>query len=177
MRYTPHVVLRKIVRNQSERTTSPALIVLHATEGHNRPGIADLQSLGEWFDDPKAQASSHVATDAEGYSARYVDDERKAWHVAAYNSLALGIEQVGVSAEGGWTRAQYRETARWIAYWSVKHGIPVRKGAVKDGYVTRSGVVRHSDLGVLGGNHDDPGAKYNVHLALALARIYRARIA
>ena len=41
----------------------------------------------------------------------------------------------------------------WIAYWSAKHGIPIRKGGVSGSSVVRSGVVRHSDLGVVGGNY------------------------
>lgn len=162
------------VRNQSTRHgTKPVLIVLHDTEGANIKGIRDLQGLGDWFDNPAAQASSHVATDGEGNSARYVDDDLKAWHVAFYNSLSLGIEQVGFASQKTWPAAQLHETARWIARWSELYGIPIRQGrASLDGRIIKSGVVRHSDLGNLGGGHHDPGDGYPFADVLALAREY-----
>lgn len=176
-RVTPHVVLRRIVRNQSTRRgISPSLIVIHSTEGHNVKGVADLAALGARFDDPAAQASSHVAIDAEGQSARFVLDGQKAWTCAGYNAVSLNIEQVGIAAEAAWTRDEYRECARWVARWSLAHGIPIRVGAVDGGRVARPGVVSHSDLGAIGGGHVDPGKGYNRHLMLGLARYYRWRL-
>jgi hypothetical protein len=87
----------------------------------------------------------------------------------------LGIEQIGFASQKTWPVAQLDETSRWIAYWSFHHGIPIRKGAVSvDGRVLRSGVVRHSDLGNLGGGHQDPGANYPLAAVNARARHYRA---
>jgi N-acetyl-anhydromuramyl-L-alanine amidase AmpD len=177
-RAQPHVEVRRLVRNCSSRHgASPLLIVVHDTEGANLPGLRDLQGLGDWFDNPAAQASSHVATDADGNSARFVRDEDKAWHVAFYNPVSLGIEQVGFASQKTWTSAEQAETARWIAYWSKLHGIPIRKGRVTlDGRVTCSGVVRHSELGRLGGDHHDPGPDYPLHDVLDLARGFRKRL-
>lgn len=175
-RLLPHVRVRHASPNISQRSGSIGLIVVHATEGGNTPGLQDLVNLGGWFANPAAQVSAHVATDAEGNSARLVRDADKAWHVCSFNSVSLGIEQVGFTAQGKWPTAQTHETARWIAYWSHLHGIPIRKGRVNgSGGVNRTGIVRHSDLGVLGGNHGDPGAGYDLHDVLALARKYRAR--
>ena len=57
------------VRNQSSRNgVAPRIIVLHSTESDNRDGLADLRAVAGWFDNPKAQASSHVIVDAEGNS-------------------------------------------------------------------------------------------------------------
>jgi N-acetyl-anhydromuramyl-L-alanine amidase AmpD len=173
-RAMPVVRVRRPTFNQSSRNgVKPQLIVLHSTEGTNVTGLGDLTGLGSWFATKSAQVSSHVATDAEGNSARFVADGDKAWHCARYNSLSLGIEQVGKAAQTSWAEAQQRETARWMAYWSRLHGIPLQKGAVANGVVTRPGVLRHSELGPLGGGHSDPGHDYPLHEVLDLARRYR----
>lgn len=119
--------------------------------------------------------SSHVATDNEGNSARFVPDEHKPWHCKAYNPMSLGIEQIAPGDGSEITRDMYRETARWIARWSKKWGIPIREARVEEGRVLRTGVIRHSSLGSLGGNHADPG-RYDMHAMLSLARFYKARI-
>jgi N-acetyl-anhydromuramyl-L-alanine amidase AmpD len=162
------------VRNCSSRHgAKPILIVLHDTEGGNVKGVADLKGLGTFFDNPAVQASSHVATDAEGNSARFVADELKAWHCAFFNSVSLGIEQIGFATQFGWPGAQQQETARWIARWAQAYSIPIRQGRVSlDGRIIQSGVARHSDLGNLGGGHHDPGAGYPFADVLRLARGY-----
>jgi N-acetyl-anhydromuramyl-L-alanine amidase AmpD len=179
-RVNPHVAYREIVCNQSSRAGArPSLIVVHATQSSNRAGLGDLAAIGSWFDNPAAQCSSHVCTDAEGNSARYVTDRMKAWHCANYNRVSLGIEQIGFAESAAWTEAEMRETARWIARWSVAWGIPIQKGVVhKTGTVAvvRAGVVRHSDLGALGGGHSDPGRHYDLHEVLEMARSYRRRL-
>jgi N-acetyl-anhydromuramyl-L-alanine amidase AmpD len=173
-RAMPVVRVRRATSNMSSRNgVKPQLIVLHSTEGSNVTGLGDLTGLGSWFATKSAQVSSHVATDAEGNSARFVADENKAWHCARYNSLSLGIEQVGRASQASWAEPQQRETARWMAYWSRRYGIPLQKGAVANGVVTRPGVVRHSELGPLGGGHSDPGTAYPLHEVLSFAHHYR----
>lgn len=173
----PHVNVRRMSPNKSSRSgVRPTLIIIHATAGHNRPGVSDLENLGGWFASPSSQVSSHVATDNEGHSARFVNDGDKAWHCAAYNRMSLGIEQVMPGDGTEITRDMYRETGRWVAMWAKKYGIPIRLGAVRDGAVTRTGVLRHSDLGSLGGNHGDPGRGYDMHAMLSLAKFYRAHL-
>lgn len=175
-RLKPKVRVRRISPNRSARSLSQVkLIVVHSTEGGNVPGLGDLVGLGGWFANRGAQVSSHVATDAEGNSARYVADRDKAWHCGGFNSVSLGIEQVGRAAQLSWPVEQEKETARWIAYWSKLHGIPIQKGAVRGGSVVKSGIVRHSDLGAAGGNHHDPGRGYDLHDVLEHARGYRRR--
>lgn len=179
-RFHPNVVTRHYSPNQSERFGVPLnLIVLHDTEGANLPNsTADLVGLGRWFGASSTEASAHVATDSDGNSGRYVSDRRKAWHCMAYNSASLGVEQVGFASQTRlvWLRnwKQLRETARWIAYWSLKYGIPIRRASVANGVVTRGGVTRHMDLGLLGGGHVDPGANYPFNRVLWLARAYKA---
>lgn len=167
-RIYPRVRVRRFVTNQSARASwPPRIIVLHSTEGADVKGDGDLIGLGGWFSNPAAQASSHVATDADGNSARYVKDRRKAWTCAAFNSVSLNIEQVGRAAQTSWSDAQYRETARWIAVWSRYYGIPIRRS-------TSRGVCFHSDLGLAGGGHHDPGSGYDLAKVLKYAKHYRA---
>lgn len=173
----PFDVVKQTVVNQSGRNgTKPVLIVVHSTEGHNRKGVEDLRSLGSWFNNPSAQASSHIGIDAEGNSARYVADDKKAWTCAGFNSKSLNIEHIGFTAQKFWPTPQYRKSAKYIAYWCRRHGIPLQKGKIgSDGAIIRQGVVRHSELGELGGNHADPGRGFNLRLVLRLARWYAKR--
>lgn len=176
-RYIPKVRVRRLVRNKSSRNgVKPSIIVLHSTESNNLPGTQDLVNLGAWFDNPAAQASSNVAVDAEGNSARFVRDQDKAWTQARYNPYSLSIEAVGRASQTFWPREQYREIARWVAYWSKRHDIPLRRGKVAGGGVIKSGIVTHNDLGAEGGDHHDPGGFFRVTLVLGLAAIYRRHL-
>lgn len=173
-RIHPNVVVRRASPNYSSRSTPISLIVVHATVSTNVQGsIADLAAIGEFFSHPSTQASSHVCTDGDGNSARFVRDHDKAWHCAGYNSPALGIEQIYYEGRDVWRAAEYDETARWVARWSILYGIPIRKGAVSGGAVIRSGVVRHSELGAIGGGHSDPGVHFDMHRCLERARHFR----
>lgn len=166
----PTIVVERSVCNQSSRAGAvPRLIVLHSTESSNLRGKADLEAIAGWFDNPQAQASSHVVVDAEGRSARCVPDDQKAWTQAAFNPLCLSIEQIGYASQFDWEDRQLAETARWVALWSRKFGIPLVHGAVSGSTVTRSGVVTHADLGVAGGGHNDPGFGFPFSRVLALA--------
>ena len=174
LRAYPNVVVRAASPFHSDRTRAIQLIVVHATCSTNRAGTEDLAAIGAWFQNPAAQVSAHVCTDADGNSARYVPDQLKAWHCAGFNSASLGVEQVGQVTDY-WLRPEVRETARWVALWSRRHNIPIRQGVVNQtGAVIVPGVVRHSDLGAMGGNHDDPGTSYPWRTLLGLARYYKA---
>lgn len=177
-RYVPHVVHRRISPNQSSRNGARILLItLHSTEGSNIPhSDGDLIGCTNFLCQPSVEASSNVIVDGDGHSARLVADERKAWAQARYNPFSLSIEQIGHAASENWTRDEIRETARWIARWSKKFDIPIRKGAVNGGFVTHPGVVTHKMLGVLGGGHVDPGDRYPFDACLKLARFYRAKL-
>lgn len=179
-RIHPDVVATLRSPNQSARLGGGIqLIVLHSTESHNRPGGGDLRSVGRFFMSPRAQASAHVCTDGNGHSARFVSDARKAWHCGDFNSWSLGIEQIGHAADGlhHWKGrdAQLNETARWIALWSLRWGVPIRKGEVNGSHIVRSGVVEHAWLGYYGGGHTDPG-HYPFQHVLRRARHYKAAL-
>jgi N-acetyl-anhydromuramyl-L-alanine amidase AmpD len=160
----PHEAFVISVPNQSARAVSvPRLIVLHTTESSQAAGVADLRAIGAWFSNPRAQASSHVCVDGDGNSAQFVPDARKAWAQAAYNSVALSIEQIGRASQAEFPEAQLEKTAQYVAYWSRKYGIPIVRS-------TSHGVCQHADLGAAGGGHHDCGSKYPFAKVLALAR-------
>jgi hypothetical protein len=179
-RRRPRVKPKVVVRHQSPNCYASGiervlLFVLHDTEGQNKfKSVEDLEGLGDFFAQASTEAASQVAVDGDGWSARFVPDRSAAWHVAAFNRVALGIEQIGFAAQGKWTRAERREAARWIAQWSHEHGVPIRRGKVSGDTVARSGVVRHSDLGAAGGGHSDPGPHYNVASVIRWARLFKA---
>lgn len=151
------------------------MVVLHTTEGDNQPGLSDLEGLGSWFNNASSGVSSHIGNDCEGNDARYVPDEKKAWTQAAYNSESLSLEQIGYARNTThqWHQAcgsQLWNTASWIAHWSIKYGIPIRKAYAHNGRVLRNGVAYHSWLGPAGGGHSDPGAGYPLRYVLLVAR-------
>ncbi len=160
----------RLVRNRSSRRgVTPKIIVLHTTEGHNRPGTSDLDGLAGWFDNPGSQASSHVGIDAEGNKVRMVPDAEKAWTQAMFNSLALSVEQVGFASfsKRDWIRSYHaglNAVADQLAEWHVDYGIPLKRS-------TTHGVCEHVDLGAAGGGHHDCGAGYPLTYVLYLARL------
>lgn len=152
------------VRNQSSRNgRKPSIIVLHTTEGQNLPGLADLKGLAAYFDRAAVQASSHVGVDAEGNSAQFVPDSRKAWTQAAANPGALSVEQIGFASQNAFAHLQLLKTAQYIAYWSETWGIPIVSS-------TTHGVCQHAQLGLAGGGHVDCGPHYPFAQVLQLAR-------
>lgn len=176
-RIHPKVVVRHASPNHyAGRGVEPSLIVIHSTESHNRAGASDLKAIGSLFASPRTEASAHVCTDADGTSGRYVDDADAAWACEQYNRPSLNIEQIGEAAQGSWSEAEVKETARWVAHWSKKYGIPIRKGRTAFGRVLRSGVVTHRSLGSAGGGHWDPGYHYPMRHMLDLARRYRKQL-
>ena len=156
-------ITASVVNQSSRRGLKPRIIVLHTTEGHNRPGLSDLRGLVSFFNNPSAQVSSHVANDAEGNDARIVPDEAKAFTQAAFNSIALSIEQIGFASQAEFPQAQLENTARWIAHWSRKWNIPIV-------HSTTNGVCQHKDLGRAGGGHVDCGPNYPLGRVLSMAR-------
>lgn len=177
-RLRPDVKYRRTSPNRHSRSgRKPVAIVVHSTEGRNIPNSArDLRGCADYLCQPRVKASCHVITDSDGHSARIVSDGYAAWTCAYYNSITLNIEQIGIAAEGGWTDNHYKETARWIARWSKMYGIPIQKGRVSNGTVVRKGVLRHSDLGSLGGGHSDPGRRFDLDRCLDIARVIRRKL-
>lgn len=180
LRLLPRVVVKRSSPSQSARSAEIELIVLHSTESHNRKGASDLQAISDLFATASFEASSHVVVDADGLSARCVPDARKAWTVGALNSASLNVEQIGFAADGriAWRKRahQLREVARWIAVWSRRHGVPIRKARLSSGgQILRAGVTTHDYCSKHGAGttHWDPGP-YPMGYVLWLARGFKA---
>lgn len=162
---------------QSYRTSGIDIdaIILHSTEGFTGPN--GLKDMGNYFDQARTQASSHRGVDRLGRLAIYVPDSKKAWTCVQYNSATLNVEIIGFSSQtsGMWWRyyPQLRKVAYLVAYWSDRHGIPLRKGAASNGRIVKPGVLRHMDLGVAGGNHGDPGANFPMDWVIRKAKKFQ----
>lgn len=151
-------------------------IILHDTESHDYTGAKDVEGVLSWFANPASEVSAHYVIDADGHVGRSVGDYDKAWHAANANPTTVGIEQVGFASLPRWKwlkrDRQLRKVAQFLAFYSLEYGIPLAKlGHVQGDRVY--GVVRHSDLGVWGGGHHDPGDGYPLTRVLRYARWYR----
>lgn len=159
-----------IIGNHSSRGgVRPRIIVLHITVSHNRTGLDDLRSIGEFFQ--TVDASSHIVNDREGHDLRCVRDADKAWTQAAYNPQALSIEQIEfeVKSSERWlkeSKPQLNNTAAWVANWSHLYGIPLQ-------HSTTNGVCQHRDLGAAGGGHVDCSPDYPLPYVLREAAAIR----
>ena len=168
----PRVAITRISRHQAARVTPVRAIVLHTTEGWYGSGF--LPAAAGYFASNSREVSTHITTDGQGRSARSVVDGRRAFHVYKANTYTLGIEQIGTAS---WTRAQWLTrraqldaAARWIAYWSVKYRIPIRRCETRDrtSYVlTKTGVCTHRQFSL---QRNDPGVGYPLDVVLKRAQ-------
>lgn len=88
-------------------TISPITIAIHTVQGSYAGAIS-------WFQNPIANVSAHyVIRTFDGQVTQMVCHRRKAWHVAAENPYAVGIEHEGyVEAGYSWyTNAMYASSA------------------------------------------------------------------
>jgi N-acetyl-anhydromuramyl-L-alanine amidase AmpD len=139
----------------------PRIIVLHSTES----GVTDHGRNDSFYlAGGSVQADVHVVIGDDGTKWRLVPDGRKAWHVAGYNPIALGIEHDGRASQGHWPDAQLRASACQAAYWCRRYGIPAVLQLNADGsWNGHSGIVTHKSLGQTGGGHLDPGPNFPLH--------------
>jgi N-acetyl-anhydromuramyl-L-alanine amidase AmpD len=172
---------RHYVRNQSERRGPILGVAVHSTESNDLKGTKDdLRAIRNWFDNPASQASSHIGIDGQGNTEVWVPAERKAWTIGAANSFTLNIEFIGRAAQpaSAWEDEQIRAGARWVAYWAIRFGFPIQRGAVKNiggqCVMSKRGVIRHSDVTAAGfGSHTDPGPNFPMGDFLDKAQWYR----
>lgn len=178
----PNHTVHLLDRNFSSRGGAPIqAIAVHSTESSDiKASWDDLHGVRSWFNNPASQASSHLGIDGDGHVEKWVKDVYKAWTILELNNRTLNIEFVGRAAQGraAWEHDQIHSGARWVAWWSINHNIPIQRGKVKNvnGYpvITRRGVIKHSDLTNAGfGSHTDPGANFPMRRFLDLAREYK----
>lgn len=137
--------------NYSTRSTVLSMVVVHDTEGGYDGAIS-------WFRNPHSQVSAHVVLKEDGSEAtQMVSYSAKAWHVASYNSQALGLEMAGF-AKLGYRDAQLRRAARIVAFFLREYKLPPRYlSSARIDAGERRGFTLHQNLGAAGGGHHDPG--------------------
>ncbi|MEZ0229239.1 MAG: N-acetylmuramoyl-L-alanine amidase, partial [Planctomycetota bacterium] len=149
--------------NYSHSTSRKTGVVIHKMEGTN----AEV-----WFANPAARASTQYSVHFDGSIWQSVPDANVAWHCGntAFNTAFLSIEHAGWSAKNDVTEAEYRASARLVAWMCVHYGIPI----------DRRHLIGHGEVpdpnhpGQFGGvnHHTDPGRFWNWDHYLNLVRTY-----
>jgi N-acetyl-anhydromuramyl-L-alanine amidase AmpD len=142
------------------------LIVIHVTDG------SFLGTLS-WLRNPLAHASTNFVVSRAGQIAELVPKRDIAWHAGnwAVNKESVGIEHEGTTdSPVGFTTAEYRASARLVAYLVRTSFIPI----------DREHIIGHSQVPdptdpLLGGgidNDTDPGPFWSWTRYLRLVRQY-----
>ena len=157
--------------NYSSRGGSAVrLIVVHTAEG-----ARTIESLGNFFASPSAQASSHAGADDKPNTVGiYVERPQKAWTQANANPYSVSIELCGFAA---WSTAEWDthpnmvdNCARWIAEEAAAFGIPIVRLSAQQAQSGGRGVCQHVDLGASGGGHWDCGTGFPMDRVIAMAQ-------
>src|SRR4051812_5161412 len=139
-------------------------IVIHVTEGNFWGSVS-------WLKNPRAHASSHFVVARSGRIIQLVHLSDIAWHAGNWqvNSESVGIEHEGFTyGSGGFTPAQYRASARLVAWIASRSLLPI----------DRAHIVGHAQVPAPGGgrggsgHHTDPGPHWNWNRYLRLVRSY-----
>ena len=140
--------------NQSERSTQDVrLVVVHDPEG-------SYAAVRRYLMSERAQVSYHVLLRADGrHAIQFVRWSRKAWSCRRFNSRSDNVCIEGYAAKG-FPLAGLRVLARIVACRLHARRLPARfVSAPVDPDEPPRGFTFHSELGVAGGNHSDPGLK------------------
>ncbi|MCA8921973.1 MAG: N-acetylmuramoyl-L-alanine amidase [Planctomycetes bacterium] len=138
-------------------------IVIHKAEGENASG---------WFQSPRANASAHYDVQKDGTIYQSVANHDIAWHAGNWevNQRSIGIEHGGFTARADTTAAQYRASARLVAYLCERYTIPIDRRHI----IGHSEVPDPNTRGAFGGasRHTDPGRHWRWDHFLSLVRSY-----
>ncbi len=140
-------------------------IVIHATDGGSLIGNVS------WLAGDRSEASAHYVVSRDGQIVQLVPLHDIAWHSGnrAMNEHSIGIEHVGATDDpAGFTTAEYRASARLVAWLARRYRIPV----------DRRHIIGHAEVpdpfhpGALGGSahHTDPGRYWRWGYYLKLVR-------
>jgi hypothetical protein len=138
--------------NQSSRHGQRIdLLVWHESAGHYSGDVS-------WLCNPASDASAHVVLREDGNEAtQLVALREKAWHSAAYNSRAVGVEHSNLTRKGYATDRQLQVSARLFGWLCMHLNVPPRWAR---GGLGR-GVCYHGELGALGGGHTACGPDHS----------------
>jgi N-acetyl-anhydromuramyl-L-alanine amidase AmpD len=158
----------------------PRWIVIHTTEGDERPGSAE--SVAEMFARGDRRTSAHFVVDASEVIS-CVQSVDTAWHIPgryqdrSVNTLAIGIEHCGTAHQTAaqWadatSEAMLRRSAGLAAVLCRKWNIPCRRVTKDDLKRGLPGITGHVDCSeAFGGTHWDPGPHWPWAHYLALVK-------
>jgi N-acetyl-anhydromuramyl-L-alanine amidase AmpD len=142
-------------------------IVIHATDGGSLLGNV------WWLSGGHSHASAHYVIARDGSIVQLVHLSDIAWHAGNWkvNCRSIGIEHVGETFDpAGFTVAEYRSSARLVAWLVRRYGISV----------DRKHIIGHSQVpdpkhpGLYGGrdHHTDPGPHWRWGFYMSLVRRY-----
>ena len=133
-------------------------LVVHIMEG-------TLEGSQSWFDNSKAQASSHFGTGKDGEIRQWVDTKDRAWAQASGNVDYLSVENEGHTPDK-LTDEQIETVAQLFAWVCKTYGVPVQL-AKKPG---DKGLGYHAMGGSAWGGHPCPGPAIIAQLPKIVAR-------
>ncbi len=145
-------------------------IVIHDIEG---PAMSAVR----WFQNPKAQVSSHYVIDAvTGTVYQQVKERDIAWHAGdrITNARSVGIEHGGYAYRPGFfSTVQYEASAKLVRDISRRHNIPRDREHI----IGHFEVPDSANPGKFGGRggHTDPGPYWDWDYFMTLIRNYAAR--
>lgn len=145
------------VRNQSSRNgVTPRVIVWHQTVSREN-GTSSQNALTAYANSASSGVSWHYLIGrTQGRCTYSVPLTMKAWTQGNANPFSVGIEVEAYGDEGAYVVGDGKKKLLAVTrYIGKRYGIPMRRGAVSNCRVVRSGIVEHDDLGVCGGGHVD----------------------
>jgi N-acetyl-anhydromuramyl-L-alanine amidase AmpD len=149
----------------SRGTHAITTIVIHDTDGGSLDGNVWYLSGGH------SHASAHYVIARDGSIVQLVHLSDIAWHSgnASVNAHSVGIEHVGDTYDPvGYTTAEYRSSARLVAWLARRYSIPVDRTHI----IGHSQVADPNNPALLGGSdhHTDPGPYWRWGYYLNLVR-------
>jgi hypothetical protein len=137
-------------------------VVVHVTEGRFWGAVT-------WLRNRRSHGSSHYVVSRRGEVVQLVSTSDVAWHAGnrRVNRHSVGIEHEGWTRRGGFTKAQYRASARLTAWLAHRAGMAV----------DRRHIIGHDEVPSPNGrgrggasHHTDPGPHWDWERYLRLVR-------
>jgi hypothetical protein len=144
---------------------TPRILVVHIMQG-------TLDGTDAWFRNPVSQVSAHFGVRHNGQMVQWVDTDDRAWHAAAANEYAIGVEHSGFAGQS-LTSHQIESTGQLLAW--VHRKYPDISLWLNKRPFTGSGLSWHGLGQVQWGNHPGcPGSSivHQLHDILDVAKTH-----
>ena len=163
-----------------------SIIVIHETVSHDHSGLSDIKSIASYLG--SKGLGIHLIVDQEGKSGYSFDEGAIYAHARGNNTDTIGIELISFIPAlrlTPWKRfriwlsreRQLHKAARWCAYYSDRHGFPLRYSGGKV-----PGITSHYDISIVNnvsGGHWDAKPKHKgghcpIKRLVKLAKLYKS---